>query len=259
MKRYIKVGMFLMWLSAALFCRQDISLCANAEFNSEDAFSEGNSLYRHNQYDAALSEYGKILHSGLESGNLYYNVGNSYFKKGELGLAVLNYERARFLIPGDSDLRSNYDYARSQLNLSSDALPGNWFSRNLDKVFSNMNMNTLMLTLSLFYLFILIELALRVFLGSRLKFYKTALAVLVLILFLSGFAFYRRIEFFHKGAVVTVKEIEAKFEPLDKATTYFTLPEGSKVIVVDSSGDWLKVKRQDNKVGWVDRSGISLI
>ncbi|MCX5696425.1 MAG: tetratricopeptide repeat protein [Candidatus Omnitrophica bacterium] len=259
MERYIKRGLVVLSAAVLVFCCGGAVSCAQPGFNPEDSFSEANSLYRHNQYDAALAEYEKILDNGFLSGNIYYNLGNCYFKKGELGRAILNYERAKSFIPGDSDLRSNYEYARSSLNLGPDVLPGSWFIRTLDKAFAGMNINVLALAVSLIYLLILVLTALRVLLDRKIRFYKTIIVGIALVFVVSAAALYRKIEFLDHGAVVIAKEIEAKFEPLEKATAYFTLPEGTKVMVVDSSGNWLKVKRSDNKVGWVDRAGISLI
>jgi tetratricopeptide (TPR) repeat protein len=244
-------------LGLFFFCRA-IAL-AQAGLNPEDIFNEANSLYRHNQYPAAQAEYERILRSGWESGNLYYNLGNCYFKQGKYGLALLNYERAKRFIPGDSDLRANYDYARSLLNLNGDYLPGNRLTRAIDRAFSGLNPSGLAIILSLLYLMILSCLAIRIFLGRQLRFYKTILAALICAFILVGSALFRQAEYFAQGAIVVAKEMEAKFEPLASSTTYFTLPEGSKLIVVDTSSDWFKVKRPDNKVGWVEASGLEQI
>jgi tetratricopeptide (TPR) repeat protein len=258
MKRYSRAGLAVLFFLGILFCASVPGQGATGGFYAEDVFSEANSLYRHNQYDAAIAEYEKILEHGLESGNLYYNLGNCYFKKGEFGRAILNYERAKSFIPADSDLRSNEEYARSLLNLGNEGLPGNWLERNLDKAFAGISPNPLALILSLIYLLILVSIALRLVLG-RMRFFKGLLAGMVLVFLVSAAALYRKVELLNHGAVVTAKEIEARFEPLENATTYFTLTEGAKVLVVDSSGNWLKIRRPDNKVGWAERAAISLI
>ena len=71
--------------------------------------------YKDGRYDAAISLYTEILQGGRVSGPLYYNFGNSYFKKGQLGKAALNYERAKKFIPRDSDLKFNWQYIQSQI------------------------------------------------------------------------------------------------------------------------------------------------
>ena len=79
-------------------------------------FYKGNTLYEQGSYADAISEYSKLLGQDIESGHLFYNMGNAYFKKGELGQAILHYEKAKRLIPRDSDLKLNYKFALSQIN-----------------------------------------------------------------------------------------------------------------------------------------------
>ena len=80
-------------------------------------FTAAAAAYRAEDYDKAAAAYEEVLRGGKESGALYYNLGNSYFKKGSLGKAVLNYERARRLVPRDGDLNFNLEYARAKANL----------------------------------------------------------------------------------------------------------------------------------------------
>ena len=77
------------------------------------AFEEGNQLYQDGDYQAALDSYLQISEAGYESGEAYYNIGNAYFKLGELGLAIVNYQRALRLMPRDDDVRTNLELANS--------------------------------------------------------------------------------------------------------------------------------------------------
>ena len=109
-------------------------------------FYQANIYYQEGKFDAAIKSYEKLIDLGLESGNIYYNLGNSYFKKGELGLAVLNYERAKVLMPNDSDLRSNYDFALQALNLEPQ-LSGGWFERMVYRLFQAQTIDSLTILL----------------------------------------------------------------------------------------------------------------
>ena len=79
----------------------------------EAFFDEGNRRYREGDYAGAVELYGRILESGVESGELHYNLGNAWFRLGELGPAILHYERARRIMPRDDDLGTNLELARS--------------------------------------------------------------------------------------------------------------------------------------------------
>ena len=73
----------------------------------EDLFQEGNRFYQAGDYESALQSYRRILEMGHESGPLYFNMGNCTYKMQEIGRAVLFYERAKKLMPGDEDVRAN--------------------------------------------------------------------------------------------------------------------------------------------------------
>ena len=80
-------------------------------------FVSGESSYKDKEYRKAIEQYEMIIKDGQESGQIYYNLANSYFKNGDYGKAVLNYERAKRLMPRDSDVDYNYNYV---LNLVKD-------------------------------------------------------------------------------------------------------------------------------------------
>jgi tetratricopeptide (TPR) repeat protein len=76
-------------------------------------FFKANTRYHDGAYEDAAREYQRLLESGIESGNLFFNLGNAYFKVGDVGRAILNYERAALFMPSDPDLAANLAYARS--------------------------------------------------------------------------------------------------------------------------------------------------
>src|SRR5262245_15612276 len=90
-----------------------LSLTFFAQADSTSEFSKANFLYRDGKYEEAIKTYESILASGVESGPIYYNLANSYFKQKQIGKAVLNYERAHRLIPRDHDLLDNEKFVLS--------------------------------------------------------------------------------------------------------------------------------------------------
>ena len=227
--------------------------CLGSAFGQEAAvnapgalFYQANIYYQEGKYDAAIKGYEKIIIQGLESGNLYYNLGNCYFKKGELGLAVLSYERARGLVPNDSDLKSNYDYVLHRLNLEPQT----------SGLFQAMTINSLTMLLFVVYIVLVILFILNLFLSGFKRFSGGFIWVLLVLFILSSFAFNRKISYWNKGAIVIMKEVDVKFEPLESATTYFKLSEGSRVEIVEQIEGWYKIKRFDNKLGWADKSAL---
>ena len=79
-----------------------------------DLMAEANAQYERGEYADAAQQYEALIDSGYEDAALYYNLGNAYFKNGDLGRAVLNYLRAEELSPRDPDIRANLEFARAR-------------------------------------------------------------------------------------------------------------------------------------------------
>ncbi len=234
------------------------SLAQEAANTPGALFYQANINYQEAKYDSAIKNYARIINSGFESGNIYYNLGNSYFKKGELGLAVLNYERAKVLIPNDSDLSSNYDYVLHTLNLEPQ-LFGGWFEKTVHALFQGQSIDALTILLSIVYIFLIGLFILNLFYGRLRTYLGWIISILVILFILSAYALSKRIDYLNKGAIVISKEADVKFEPLENATTYFKVGEGSKVEVVEKAEGWYKVRRFDNKLGWVNKEVLEKI
>ena len=98
----------------------------------ESMFEDGNRQYQDGDYESALSSYLQVLEAGFESGALYYNIGNCYFKLGDLGRSILFYERALAENPRDDDARANLELAESLTADEIVPLPGFWVLRAVD-------------------------------------------------------------------------------------------------------------------------------
>ena len=232
------------------------SLAQEAAGNTPGAlFYQANIYYQEGKYEEAIKGYQRLIDLGWESGNIYYNLGNSYFKKKELGLAVLSYEKARGFIPNDSDLKSNYDYTLQVLNLEP-RLFGGWFEKTIYTLFQGMTLDGLVIFLSFIYIVLIVFLTLSLFFSRLKSFSGLVVCVLIPLFVLSAYALGKRINYLSKFAVVVNNEVDAKFEPLENATIYFRLSEGSMVEVVEESGDWYKVRRLDNKLAWVKKDAL---
>jgi tetratricopeptide (TPR) repeat protein len=221
-------------------------------------FYQGNSDYKEAKYEAAIDHYTKVLNLGLESGNLYYNLGNIYFKKNDLGRAVLNYERALILMPNDSDLKSNHEYVLSLLNLGPQSFD-NWLEKAANKLFRDVSVNFLIVFLSFIYILALLVLISNLIISRDKRPIKIILLGLTAVFIISMISLNSKIIYLNKVAVVVSKKVDVKFEPREEATTYFELTEGSKVQVLDKTENWYKIKRPDGKIGWAPRGELGLI
>ncbi len=245
-------------LCAMLFCAMLYALCPMLYADVQSNFYHANTYYSEGKYDKAIEAYEEVLNSGFESGNLYYNLANSYFKKGELGRAILNYEKAMRLIPRDSDLKSNYEYAKSLIKSSISKPKTRWYRIAFERVFSLFTIDGLAFSLAVIFTIILLIILLTMYIPSIRKYRIGVMAVLVIIFILFSIALYEKVSIIGKEAIIITQKTDAKFEPFDTATTYFTLYEGMKVYVVSLKDSWCKIERSDKKAGWVKTSDLEI-
>lgn len=225
----------------------------------EYTFYKASSLYEEGKYNQAIAEYNHLLDAGFENGDLYYNLGNCYFKNNQLGKAILSYERAKRLIPRDKDLGANYEYARSLIKGDYSTPEKIWIFRMIDSFFGQFTVDGITILLSLTYVIATLLIIATVVLKPFKVYTRSLLIILIAFFVLTSAIFYSRISLFDKEAVIIQKQADAKFEPFVRATTHFTIYEGMKVQLVISRGNWSKVKRLDRKSGWIKNTAFELI
>lgn len=224
-------------------------------------FHKGNASYSDGNFEQAISDYEAILNQGYESGPLYYNLGNAYFKKGLLGRAIVNYLRAKRLIPRDADLRPNVTYARSLIKGGAQQTQRGLFGRLMYKISDSLSLDTIAISASIVYVLLSVILIMFVIAKERRRYLIYAgivvTAVLVFWIYLFSFTFTQFV--IKKRAVVVTQNTDSKFEPFENATTHFTLNEGEDVIIVSQKGSWTKVERLDGKQGWLQASSLEIL
>lgn len=242
-----------------LFFTQAASAEPTRRQDPESVFYKAALFYEAAKYDEAITQYSLLLDLGFESGPLYYNLGNCNVKKGNLGRAILNYEKAKRIIPRDSDLISNETYAKSLIRENLGEPSKIWYQKISDKIFEPVSIDELTILLSMTYLLSMAILIAGLYLEPVKRYRKILLTVLVLIFAMSGLGLVQKTLLLEKEAIVVEEKSEAKFEPFDRATNHFILYEGMKVQILASKKDWVKIKQADKKAGWVKASSIEII
>ena len=231
-----------------------------SQSNLERIFYRGNDAYEKGEYSKAIEEYESIVAAGYESGPVYYNLGNAYFKTGNLGKAVLNYERARRLTPRSADLKANIRFAENKIiGKVQPTEKGILKWRPFRFYAGNFTINELLILISGIYVLVLVLLVLSMYFPAG----KARIFIAVFLLFLFGL--YNLLIIWHKAdgigkdAVVMQAETDSRYGPFDSATAFFKLREGMKVKILKDKAGWYKIKRPDDKVGWVEKSDLEII
>lgn len=225
--------------------------------NPNTLFFHANALYTDEHYAGAAADYEKIRASGRESGNLYFNLGNAYFKAGDRGRAILNYERALRLLPADPDLHANLGYARS-LSGESDDEP--IYARLLFPLADRMTSDALLLGASLAYTALMLLLVLGRLVPStqRIAWRAAIVAGAVLAVLLTSGA-YRLfvIDLPPYAVVVADKETTVRFEPSDSGTAHYTAKPGTVLRILTEREGWAQVSRSDGQRGWIEAKALA--
>lgn len=264
-KGYLTISILILILLISPACGQLAFGNLETEAVKPDiVFEEANKAYRNGDFHQAAEKYQQLCNEGYTSGNLYYNLGNAYFKLGAKGLAVLNYERARRLIPGDADLKANLNYVLSgvQEGISDWKYEFLRFFTGMAPV-EQLAINT---TVCFFGLVILIILGIlkpfplkNLIEGEFRKWWNGVVIVWALIFCL--FCSLGILTFWDQSRdqAVAIKAGDVRFEPSKAATLHYKLSEGSRVLILEEKEDWLKVKRIDGKRGWVEKDCLEMI
>jgi tetratricopeptide (TPR) repeat protein len=227
--------------------------------NPESLFEEANQAYASGDYQNAIVLYQQILQQGIESGEVFFNLGNAYYKQNMIGLAILNYEKSRKYLEGDAALEQNLQLARLKIVDEIDEIPKLFIDIWWYEISHLVSMNALLwLTLFLFTLFI-ITLIMQLFLKRRTmrKFVWISFSVFIFILILTIGQIY---EFETSSfGVILEQKVSVVSAPDEDGTEVFILHEGTKVQVNREMGEWMEITIPDGKTGWMKSSHLGLI
>jgi len=233
------------------------------EDNVEALFTKGNILYSKAQYKDALKAYQQILDEGYQSAAVYFNMGNASYKSDDISSALLYYEKAHKLAPGDDDINSNIRFANLKTTDKIDEAP-EFFLVNWWRVFIlSLSISALSMLSILLFLFgsgVLIV----YFFTNSVSIKKASFYSAVILFFLGIIAIFtcnRQISYFdnHHQAIIFSSAITIKSAPGDKAASLFVLHEGTKVNILDNSSGWMKIRLANGNEGWIKNVDVRKI
>lgn len=223
--------------------------------NVKDDFKEANKLYSEADYETAKTSYLSLLETGHYSAELYYNLGNTYFKLGELASAILYFEKAKKLNPLDEDIHHNLNFSYNLTVDKNDNLEDEILSAWWGTLVKYQPLNRWALYSVLLFFLAAVLVVLFFFVNQRiqkqLSFYGAlvSLVCFVCVLFI-GFQSKKLIEETTHG-IVFQPSVTILGEPNASGTKLFTLHEGAKVELLNQEGNWQRIRFSKEKIGWV--------
>ena len=231
--------------------------------SSAQTKAEADSSYVRGQYQQAITQYEALLKQGA-SADLYYNLGNAYYRTENIPEAVLNYERALLLSPGDRDIRFNLQIARSKtfdkIVPESEMFFVTWYRSLVSMMSVDGWARTALVALALTIILLLVYLfSERIWL--RKAGFFGGVALLVLFVGANIFAWQQKKDLLNrKGAIIFAPTVTVKSTPAANGTDLFILHEGTKVVITDGSmKEWKEIRLADGKEGWIESKHIRVI
>lgn len=219
--------------------------------------------YDSKNYRQAIESYEKLIKEGYTSYQLYFNLGNAYYRNNELGRAIYYYELARKAEPNDEDVRINLGIAAaktidkidSKENFFISAVKTNILSSFTTSAWAWLTIISITVACVLFFFFIDSD----NLLVKRICFLFSALFLISF--FVTYFLGYSAVQarYENKFAIILAKEIHIMNEPTAMAKSKFTLHEGTKIRIVEKNSDWVLIKLDNGNEGWVKLSDVGII
>jgi tetratricopeptide (TPR) repeat protein len=227
----------------------------------QDILQAGNQYYLDGKYEMAVQSYQSIIDSGYASAELYYNLGNAYYKSHDITMALVNYERARILKPNDPEINHNLEIAREFVVDRIEVLP-EFFLRRAYVGFVKIFDADIWALISVIAFGFALSLFLAYLFLNQLFFRKVSFWTGILFIVVAAFTFLfafqqNNLVTKHNQAIILTPSVTIKSSPDEvSGTDLFLLHEGTKVTISDELGEWREVVLSDGNSGWLKETDL---
>jgi tetratricopeptide (TPR) repeat protein len=250
----MKQGTYLLWVGVAAIAL-GCATARTARGDQNPAFAKANQDYSEGHFQEAVDGYQNLVSSGQWSANLFYDLGNAWFRLGNFGEAILNYERALALDPHHPEAAANLVLVRDEARALE--LKRNGLERYIEAGTSTQYS----IAASIAFWLVLFGAARLFFLRRRSAALVTSIVFSAVVFAGALFALYS-LETGSKGralAIVTGKNIEARLATADNSKSVLALPPGSEIKVLSQRGDWLYAALPNDLRGWIPANGAQRV
>ncbi len=228
----------------------------------QDRFVEANKMYQDGQFEQSIETYESIIASGYESGDLYFNLGNAYYKAGDIAKSRINYERALLWLDGDEDLLQNIELLKLHLVDQIEPTPKLFLNVWWEEILKIANIETFgYINLFLSWI-VLFSAALFLHFRKRgLHKMKTLFVTSLILLFLAGSVWITKIYQFETEnyGIILNSTVTVFSGPADNSTELFVIHEATKVKIERIASDWYEIRLEDGKTGWLSQNVLEII
>lgn len=236
---------------------------AFADSSIDELMKKANDFYVKGQFEEAIKIYESLVQEGYEGTSLYYNLGNSYYRIGKIGYAILYYEKALKLSPDDEDVQHNLQLVKMNIKDKIEELPPFFLFKIWESVLSSLSSEGWTILSYILFLTILFTLGFYFFAKNipqqRIAFYSFVFSLVLFLTSVGLLIVKLNQESKLKYGIVLETSLTAKSSPDPKGRDAFIVHEGLKVRIEDKVDKWVKIRLEDGQVGWVENFSIGII
>ena len=234
-----------------------ISFCLKT-FGQDSLFTQANNKYSKGSYEAAISLYDSILSSGLESSELFYNLGNCYYKQQDWANAIWHYEKSLKLNSKNKNASHNLQITQLKIIDQIESIPQLFYQKWWQNIISSLRTNTWQI-LAIFCIWgILIIQLLKRLKNYNTKYLLSLLISLTVILFCITYYSYQE-NYTKTEAIIFSSAVVVNSAPTDNSTNLFSLHSGTKVEVIEHIGNWINITLSNGNSGWIKESECKIL
>lgn len=221
----------------------------------DSLFQVANTLYQEGKYEMALENYREINNLGLESADLYYNMGNAAYRSNSIGFAILYFEKALKLDPSHEDAANNVEFASRYIIDTFEEVPELFIRTWIRSFFLKLSERSWSLIALFLFLLIISSLVIYIFsrklLLKKLGFFVALIGFFVFILSFTAALSRHRSIIEPDAAIILSPSVVVRSSPSDTGTELFILHEGTKVKINEDVSGWQNIRVIDGREGWI--------
>lgn len=234
-----------------------------AESYLERNFKNANNQFLSGDYQKSIELYEKLLSEGYSGASLHYNLANAYYRVGKIGLAILHYEKAKKFLPNDEDINHNLNFVRLQTKDKVEKLPEFFVFELWENVLAIFDADQLTIISYVFLLIILTSVLTYIISKNyntrRISFYSIFIALIIFVFSTIILTVRLNRDYNVKYGVILSASVVVKSSPDPFSKDSFIIHEGLKVKIEDNIDNWVKIRLEDGKVGWLDKKSLEVI
>jgi tetratricopeptide (TPR) repeat protein len=217
------------------------------------AFDSANRLYEQGKFTDAAAAYQKLIDAGTASPAIYFNLGNAYFKSGQLGRAIAALRNAENLAPRDPDVRANLQFIRTRVQAPSGS-PDSWRQWLTTLTLNEWAILSAIILWAWLALWVLIQFRPQLKQSLRAALWCGGVAIFIC----GGCTYAAWSAESTKTAIIIAKDAVLHNGPLEEAPRAATVHDGAELPVLDTKNDWLQVRADNQHIGWIKREQVTV-